>query len=81
MLYKRMPKSSRQASRRGAPKKAPDGLNKALYMRVEGQLIEALEKLRERESHRRPGVVVSRADVARSILWAAVQKAEEDDEV
>ena len=64
----------------GARRKAAGGLTKALFIRVDDDLLKRLDKLREQQSKRKPGIVLSRADVARSILWDAVQRGDEGDE-
>lgn len=58
----------------GPPRKAPEGLNKALFIRANSALLDRLDQLCEQERKRRPGVVLSRADVARSILWDAINR-------
>ncbi|MCZ7681535.1 MAG: hypothetical protein M5U28_23160 [Sandaracinaceae bacterium] len=55
--------------KRGAPQKAPEGLNEVLFVRVSPDLIRRLDALVERERAERPGRAVSRADVAREILY------------
>lgn len=64
----------------GAPRKAPDGLTRVLYVRTNQELLDRLEDLRQRRSEEIPGVVLSTADVARAILWEAVERAEGEEE-
>jgi len=64
----------------GAPRKAPNGLNRVLYVRTNQELVDKLEELRRRRSDEIPGVVLSTADVARAILWEAVERAESEEE-
>jgi hypothetical protein len=58
--------------RGGAPRKGPDGLTEVLYVRTTPALLRALDKLVEKERESRPLRSVSRADVAREILYNAV---------
>jgi hypothetical protein len=57
----------------GAPRKTPDGLNCVLFVRTNQELLDKLEELRRRRSESSRGVVLSTADVARSILWDAIE--------
>jgi hypothetical protein len=72
---------SRRAAHRkgGPPRKAPEGLNKALFIRANSALLDRLDELCEQEKKRRPGIVLSRADVARSILWDAINRSGKDE--
>lgn len=67
--------AKKTAARRkgGAPRKAPDGLNRVLFVRANQDLLDKLEELRQRRSGQTPGVVLSTADVARAILWEAIE--------
>ena len=67
-------------TRGGAPRKAPGGLQKVLYVRVAPELLEALDGLVAKEAKRHPGRVVSRADVARELLYEATKKITGDDD-
>jgi len=60
--------------RRSTPRKGPDGLDKVLFVRANQDLLDKLDLLRDRQSLERPGIVLSRADVARAILWDAVNR-------
>jgi len=60
-----------QQGRRGAPEKAPGGLNKVLYVRADEQLLDLLDRLVEQERRKHPGRSVSRADVTRELLYKA----------
>lgn len=74
-----MPKKAR-ARKGGAPRKAPDGLNRVLFVRTNQELLDKLEELRQRRSDTIPGVVLSTADVTRAILWEAIERAEGEEE-
>lgn len=56
----------------GAPRKSPAGLTEVLYIRATPDLIDALDLLAERERTASPGRGISRADVAREILYKAI---------
>ena len=60
----------------GVPRKSPEGLDKVLFIRANQELLDRLDRLRDRERRARPGVVLSRADIARTILWDALQRDE-----
>lgn len=62
--------------RRGAPQKSPGGLKHVLYVRANDQLLDLLDRLVEQERIRRPGYSISRADVARELLYAAARERE-----
>lgn len=62
------------ASKGSAPRKAVGGLDKVLYVRADQELLDKLEALRRRRSDDSRGVVLSTADIARSILWEAVER-------
>lgn len=64
----------RQSSKRGTPRKGPDGLDKVLFVRANQDLLDRLNMLLERRQRENPGLALSRADVARSILWDAVKR-------
>ncbi|MCB9637247.1 MAG: hypothetical protein H6721_34480 [Sandaracinus sp.] len=49
-------------------------------MRTNQELLDKLEELRQQRSDEIPGVVLSTADVARAILWEAVERAEGEEE-
>lgn len=63
-----------KARRGGAQKKAPDGLDKVLFVRTDQALLDALEKLRAQRSEATRGIVVSKADVARALLWEGIER-------
>ena len=69
-----------RARKGGAPRKAPDGLNHVLYVRTNQELLDKLEDLRQQRSDETPGVVLSTADVARAILWEAVERVDGKEE-
>jgi hypothetical protein len=71
-------KAVSQKVRRGAPPKFGDGLDKVLYIRVNDDLLRDLDRLTEQARCERRGRAISRADVAREILYRAV--AGRDDE-
>lgn len=62
-----------KAQKRGAPPKVAGGLSKVLYVRANDDLLDALDALVEKERESRPGRVISRADVARDLLYRAVR--------
>jgi hypothetical protein len=64
----------RQLSKGARPRKSPDGLDKVLFVRANQDLLDKLNLLLERRQRENPGVALSRADVARSILWEAVRR-------
>ena len=55
----------------GAPRKAPGGLDKVLYVRATSDLLDRLDRIAEQERHAHPGRSVSRADIARELLHRA----------
>ena len=56
-------------TKRGA--KTPGGMDKVLYVRCGGSLLERLDQVAERWRAESPGMAVSRSDVARRLLeWA-----------
>jgi len=61
-------------SKRATTPKSHDGLDKVLFVRANQDLIDRLNQLRERRQRENPGVALSRADVARSILWEAMKR-------
>lgn len=65
--------TKRGGARKGAgrPPKVPDGLSEVLYLRVAPDLTALLDQVAEREREAHPGRSVSRADVARELLYAA----------
>jgi hypothetical protein len=64
----------RTQSKRARPRKGPDGLDKVLFVRANQDLLDKLNLLLERRLKENPGIVLSRADVARAILWDAVKR-------
>lgn len=60
----------------GAPQKAPGGLDRALYVRANKELLLQLDRLAERKS-KELGVTLSKADVVRSLIVEATKKAKE----
>jgi hypothetical protein len=54
------------------------GLDKVLFVRADQELLNRLDGLRRRRSERAPGVVISRADVVRSLLWEGLVRAERE---
>ena len=58
--------------RGGPPPKAPGGLKEVLFVRTNGDLLEALDALVDLERERRQGRTVSRSDLARELLYRAV---------
>jgi hypothetical protein len=64
----------RKSEKRTRPRKAPDGLDKVLFVRANQELLDKLNLLVVKRSQESPGVAFSRADIARSILWEAVRR-------
>jgi hypothetical protein len=64
----------RQSSKRARPRKSPDGLDKVLFVRANQDLLDKLNQLVELRQRENPGLALSRADVARAILWDAVKR-------
>jgi hypothetical protein len=62
-----------QNRRKGAPEKAPGGLNKVLYVRADERLLNLLDRLVDQERRQHPGRSVSRADVTRELLYTAAR--------
>ena len=71
-----MAKKTTAARRGGAHRKAATGLNTALYIRVDEKLLEELDELRDQQ--KKPGIVLSRGDVVRNILWGAIEDAKKE---
>ncbi len=72
-----MSKNQPAAKRRGgAPQKAPGGLNRALFIRANDELIGKLERLAKLRGAK-AGVVLSMADVARSLIVEAIENESE----
>jgi hypothetical protein len=65
--------ATNRTRRKGAPPKAVGGLSKVLYIRASEDLLDALDAIVEKERKVRPGLSLSRADVARDMLYQAVQ--------
>ncbi len=74
--------AKRQATARkgGAPRKAPDGLDRVLYVRTDQKLLDKLEELRRIQSEKTQGGVLSKADIVRALLWEGVERAEGEKE-
>lgn len=71
-----MSKSQVKKRRGGAPQKVPGGLDRALFVRANEDLLAKLEELRESRS-RAAGVTLSKADVARQLIAEAIAREEE----
>ncbi len=56
---------------RGRPS---SGLSEVLYIRAPKGLVEGLDKLVAKERKLRPGVVVSRSDLVREILYEGLKR-------
>jgi len=80
MLASAVATKTTRARKGGAPRKAADGLNHVLYVRTNQELLDKLEDLRQQRSDETPGVVLSTADVARAILWEAVERVDGKEE-
>lgn len=51
-----------------------------LFVRTNQELLDKLEELRRRQSRKMPpGMTLSTADIARAILWEAIERTERDD--
>jgi hypothetical protein len=70
---------SPKKKRVGAPTKAPGGLGEVLFVRVAPDLIRRLDAIVDRERRERPHRAVSRSDVARELLYGAVEAKEPRD--
>jgi hypothetical protein len=60
--------------RRGRPCKSGSGLTRVLFVRVDSALLELLDRRLLEERARRPGHCISRADIARECLYAALKE-------
>lgn len=60
----------------GARRKSPEGLTVALPILADRALVDGLNGVTDRWNEEDPSRKVSRADVIRSILWAAVKRSE-----
>ena len=49
-------------------------MDKVLFVRANQDLLDKLNQLLERRQRENPGLALSRADVARAILWEAVRR-------
>jgi hypothetical protein len=67
-----------QRRAKGTPRKSPTGLDKVLFVRADKRLLDKLEKEWERRCERNPGMVISKADVARSLIWEGLARAEKE---
>ena len=67
---------ARAKAKKAAARKSAHGLDKVLFVRADQELLDKLEELRKRRNDKNPGMVISRADVARSILWEGLARAE-----
>ncbi len=54
--------------------KAPGGLRKVLFLRVNQDLLTLLRIATEKQRKRNPGYVIAMADVARDILYEGLSK-------
>ena len=68
-----MVKAKKIKGKGGAPAKVAGGLGKVLFVRVNQELLDAIDHLVNQEREARPGRAVSRADVARDILSRFIQ--------
>lgn len=55
-----------------APRKAPDGLTRVLFVRCDQALLDALDEIARAQQRTMPGHGVSRSDVARELLYGAL---------
>lgn len=63
---------TQKTQQHGAPPKVAGGLNRVLYIRAGSDLIDALDRVVEKERMARRGVAISRADIARALLYEAL---------
>ena len=68
--------SKSRSARPGRPPKGPELFDQVLYVRVPKSLKERLRERADSERERRPGQVISDADVVREILMAALNGGE-----
>ena len=61
------------SKRGGAPRKAPGGLDRVLFVRVDKALLDKLDNARRQRLRETPGVGCSLADLVRSILWKGLE--------
>jgi hypothetical protein len=71
---------AQKPSKGGARRKAPTGLDKVLFVRADQALLDKLESMREQRISMSPGVTLSRADVARALLWEGIRREESTDD-
>lgn len=64
---------SKQKRQKGRPS---SGLDKVLYIRVREDLVEALDQRLNQEKARHPGRTITRADIARELLYRAMKSEE-----
>lgn len=67
------PRQQRVNRKGGAPQKEPDGLNKVLFVRASQALLDKLDELRRQRSEK-TRITFSRSDLARAILWEAIER-------
>ena len=67
--------STSSKHRGGAPRKAPGGLDRVLFVRASEDLLAKLERAREARS-KTAGVVISIADITRALLEDALTREE-----
>lgn len=60
--------------------KAPGGLTDVLFVRVAPDLTRKLEMLAEQERRKSPGRSISRADIARELLYRAIERKQSEEE-
>lgn len=73
-----MTRKQSTARKGGAPRKATEGLDKVLFVRANQELLDKLEELRRERSEEQRGIVLSKADVARAILWEAIERGDKE---
>jgi len=74
-----MVKRSSSARQGNVARKAPDGLDKVLFVRANQELLDKLESLRQRRNAQHRGITLSKADVARALLWDGIEREEKED--
>jgi hypothetical protein len=57
--------------------KARTAKSKVLYTRAEPALVRAIKDEQTKRQEQQPGVTLSQADVIRTLLWEAINKARE----
>ena len=62
------------AAKRKAAKRKSEGLGRPLFIAADDALHQALERIQAARRAQSPGVKISKADVARSLLWDGIAR-------